>query len=297
MQVDTSPSIQGVVEQVRRMAEAGFSTAACSQIFGYDALTLLALVGAEVPDIELMTAVVPTYPRHPMVLAAQALTVQAATGGRLTLGIGVSHQVVVEGMLGYSYERPARHMREYLEALAPLLRGEQGAYEGETLKAVTMGPLSIAAPPPSLMVAALAPAMLRVAGRLSDGTITWMTGLRTVEGHIAPTIRAAAAEAGRPEPRIAVSLPVCVTGRPDEARERANRTFAIYGQLPAYRSMLDREGAPEPGDVAIVGDEESVARQIEAFAEAGATEYLALPYGSDEEQTRTFALLATLARA
>lgn len=297
MQLDTSPPVQGVIEQVRRIAEAGFSTAACSQIFGYDALTLLALAGAEVPDIELMTAVVPTYPRHPIVLAAQALTVQAATGGRLTLGIGVSHQVVIEGMFGYSYERPARHMREYLEALAPLLRGEQSVYEGETVKAFTMGPLDISAPAPRLMVAALAPAMLRVAGPHSDGTITWMAGLRTVEGHIAPTIRAAAAAAGRAEPRIAVSLPICVTEQPDRARERANQTLAIYGQLPAYRSMLDREGAPDPGDVAIVGDEESVARQIEAFAAAGATDYLAALYGSDEEQRRTFALLASLARA
>ncbi|MBO0683609.1 MAG: LLM class F420-dependent oxidoreductase [Candidatus Dormibacteraeota bacterium] len=286
-----------VVEQVRRMAEAGLSTAACSQIFGYDALTLLALVGAEVPDIELMTAVVPTYPRHPVVLAAQALTVQAATGGRLTLGVGVSHQVVVEGMYGYSYERPARHMREYLEALAPLLRGEPGAYEGETLKAFTMGPLSIAAPPPQLMVAALGPAMLRVTGRHADGTITWMAGLRTVEGHIAPTIRAAAAEAGRPEPRIAVSLPVCVTSQPDRSREQANKILAIYGQLPAYRSMLDRESVDGPGDVAIVGDEDSVARQIKAFAEVGATDYIAALYGSDEDQARTFALLASLARA
>jgi F420-dependent oxidoreductase-like protein len=296
MQIDTSLPVPGVVEQVRQMADAGLSSAVCSQIFAYDALTLLAVVGAQVPDIELMTAVVPTYPRHPIMLAAQALTVQAATGGRLALGIGVSHQVVVEGMLGYSYERPARHMREYLHALQPLLNGEQVAYEGETLKAFTMRPLEISAPAPHVLIAALAPAMLRVAGSLADGTITWVTGLRTIESHIVPVIAAAAADAGRREPRIVVSLPVCVTGEPDRARERADRTFSIYGQLPAYRSMLDREGARGPGDVAVVGDEESVSRQIAAYADAGATDWVATPYGSPEERRRTAALLTQLAK-
>src|SRR4051794_721421 len=124
--IDVSASIAGVIEEVRTLRDAEFDFVATSQIFGYDALTLLAVVGAAVPDIELTTAVVPTYPRHPIMLAAQALTVQAATGGRLTLGIGLSHQVVIEGMFGYSFDKPARHMREYLQALMPLLRGEAG---------------------------------------------------------------------------------------------------------------------------------------------------------------------------
>jgi F420-dependent oxidoreductase-like protein len=295
MQIDTSLSVPDVVGQVRQMADAGLSSAVCSQIFAYDALTLLAVVGAEVPDIELMTAVVPTYPRHPIMLAAQALTVQAATGGRLALGIGVSHQVVVEGMLGYSYERPARHMREYLHALLPLLNGEQVAYEGETVTAFTMGALEISAPAPQVLIGALAPAMLRVAGSLADGTITWMTGPRTIESHIVPLITSTAAEAGRPEPRIAVALPMCVTGEPDRARERAESTFSLYGQLPAYRSMLDREGVRGPGDVAVVGDEESVSQQIAAYEAAGATDWIAAPYGSPEERQRTAALLTQLA--
>ena len=295
MQIDTAQPIPQVVEQVRQMADAGLSTAACSQIFAYDALTLLAVVGNQVPDIELMTAVVPTYPRHPMVLAAQALTAQAAIGGRLTLGIGPSHQVVIEGMFGYSYERPARHIREYLHALLPLLNGEQVAYQGETLKAFTPGSLEVRAPAPPVMIAALAPAMLRLAGSLTDGTITWMAGVRTIESHIAPTISAAAAKAGRKRPRIAVSLPVCVTSDPDRARQRADESFAIYGQLPAYQAVLDREGVAGPGAVAIAGDEESVSRQIAAFAEAGATDFIAALYGSSEERPRTFSLLSQLA--
>jgi F420-dependent oxidoreductase-like protein len=186
-------------------------------------------------------------------------------------------------------------MREYLHALLPLLNGEPVAYEGETVKAFTMGPLQISAPAPQVLIAALAPAMLRVAGSLADGTITWMTGLRTIESHIVPLITSAAAAAGRREPRIAVSLPMCVTGEADRARDRAESTFSLYGQLPAYRSMLDREGAGGPGDVAIVGDEESVSQQIAAYAAAGATDWIATLYGSPEDRQRTFALLTQLA--
>jgi F420-dependent oxidoreductase-like protein len=295
--IDNTRPIPEVVDEVGGMADAGLATATVSQIFGYDALTLLALIGHQVPRIELMTGVVPTYPRHPIMLAAQALTVQAATGGRLVLGIGLSHQIVIEGMFGYSFDRPARHMRDYLRALVPLLNGEQVSYEGETLKAATMAPLEVDAPPPPVLVAALGPTMLKLAGTLADGTATWMTGPATVASHITPTITAAAEEAGRTSPRIAVSLPVCVTDDADAARERAERVFAIYGQLPSYRAMLDREAAGGPGDVAVVGDEEAVAAQLATVAEAGATEFIGAIYGTPAERERSFALIAELARS
>jgi F420-dependent oxidoreductase-like protein len=297
LSIDNSRPIPDVVEQVRRMADAGMASATVSQIFGYDALTLLAIVGHEVPDIELTVSVVPVYPRHPIMLAAQALTVQAATGGRLNLGVGLSHQVVIEHMFGYPFERPARHMREYLTALGPLLRGEQVSYRGETVTAATMGPLEIDAPAPTLLVAALGPEMLRIAGTLADGTITWMTGPATLAAHTVPTITAAAVEAGRPAPRISVGLPMCVTDDVDAARERAAQTFAVYGTLPSYRAMLDREQAAGPADVAIVGDEESVAAQLAAVADAGATDFSAAIYGSRDERERGFALIADLVKA
>lgn len=294
--LDTSRSIPEVTEEAQRAAEAGFDIVAASQIFGYDALTLLAVVGQEVPAIELMTAVVPTYPRHPVMLAGQALTVQAAVGApRLTLGIGLSHQVVIEGVLGLSFDRPARHMRDYLQVLMPLLHGEKVAHAGETLKTFS-GPLSIASPAPDVLVAALAPVMLRLAGQLADGTATWMTGPKTLESHIVPSITSAAAEAGRKPPRVSVGLPVCVTADTDAARERAARSFALYGQLPVYRAVLDREGAEGPGDVAIVGDEEAVAGQVRALGELGATEFLAAPFGDRDDRSRTFEVLAELAR-
>lgn len=293
--IDNNRPVADVTADVQRMADAGVALVGTSQIFGYDALTLLAVVGQQVPGIELMTAVVPTYPRHPIMLAGQALTVQAVTGGRLTLGIGLSHKIVIEGMYGYSFDRPVRHMREYLEALVPLLHGQKVAVQGETVK-VAAGPLDVRAPAPDVVVAALGPAMLELAGTLADGTATWMTGRRTIAEHTVPTITAAAEAAGRKAPRVSVGLPVCVTGDPDAAREAAGNIFSIYGQLPSYRAMLDREGAAGPADMAVVGDEEAVAAQLAAFADAGATEVMAAAYGSREDRSRTVDLVAELSR-
>jgi F420-dependent oxidoreductase-like protein len=295
--INVSKPIDEVVAQVSRLAEEGFDTAWCLQIFGYDALTLLAVVGREVPDIELGTAVVPTYPRHPVVMAIQAVTTQAASGGRLVLGIGLSHQIVIEGVFGYSFDRPARHMRDYLSVLMPLLRGEAVSYKGETLSAATIGPLDVKVDAPSVLVAALGPTMLRLAGQLADGTVTWMTGPATIASHIAPSITKAAEDVGRPAPRIATALPVAVTTDVDRAREAANRTFAMYGQLPSYRAMLDREGAEGPAQVAIVGDEQSVADQIAGMAAAGATDFSAVPFGSSDEIRQTLGLMAALVKA
>jgi F420-dependent oxidoreductase-like protein len=290
-------AIDELVGHARAAAEAGLASVWVPQLMDVDALTALAVVGREVPGIEIGTAVVPTYPRHPMVLAGQALTTQAACGNRLVLGIGLSHQIVIEGMFGYSFDKPARHMREYLSVLGPLIRGEQVRFEGSTVTARPMAPLKVAgAEPCQILVAALAPMMLKLAGELADGTVTWMVGLKTLSSHIVPSITAAADAAGRPAPRIAVGLPVCVTEDVDQAREAAAKTFAIYNQLPSYRDMLDREGAEGPADVAIVGDEETVTAEIARLASAGATDLAAPPFGNAEDRQRTMALLADLAR-
>ena len=287
------PTIDAAVAAAKQVEAEGFAGYYLPQIFGLDALTTLAIVGREVPRIELGTGVVPTYPRHPMMLAAQALTTQQASGGRLTLGIGLSHQIVIESMFGYSYDKPARHMREYLSILMPLLHGEASAFTGETLTG--NGSVAIETDPVPVLVAALGPRMLELAGRFTEGTVTWMTGPATLESHIVPSIQKAAADAGRPAPRIAVGLPVCVTDDADGARERAAKTFEIYGILPSYRAMLDREGAAGPADVAIVGDEASVAAGIKRVADAGATDFSAAEFAVDpEERRRTRELLRSL---
>ena len=225
----------------------------------------------------------PTFPRHPVVLAQQALTTQAATDGRLALGIGLSHQLVIEGMYGYSFDKPVRHMREYLEILIPLIQAGNVSFSGETLTARAGIEVNGAVPCPVLL-AALGTKMLQLAGGVADGTVTWMTGPATIEAHIAPTITAAAAGAGRPAPRIGVGLPVCLTTDVDGARERAARTFEIYGSLPSYRAMLDREGAAGPADVAVVGDEAAIRQQVSRLEAGGATDLVANVFGSGEER-------------
>ena len=282
----------GVVDQLRRLADAGFDHAFATQIFGPDALTLLAAAGAEVPGIGLGTGVVPIHPRHPMMLAAQALTVQAVTDNRLILGIGLSHQVMVEGIWGMSYEKPARYMKEYLASLMPLLRGEAVSSTGERVTTTTPLPIGVVgatAPPVTVM--------LKLAGTVADGTVTWMTGTSTVGDHIVPTITAAAEAAGRPAPRIGVSLPVSVTSNPDAAKERINQEMAIYPSLPSYKAMLDKEGAESAADIGFVGDEESVAASVARLADAGATDFMASITGDQAERERTFALLSELARS
>jgi F420-dependent oxidoreductase-like protein len=291
---DVNQSVDDVIAQVQGIHDVGLESAWTSQIFGYDALTLLAVVGREVPDIELGTAVVPTYPRNPVMLAGQALTVQAAIAGRLTLGIGLSHQVVIENVFGQSFDRPARHMREYLEILMPSLMGEQVAFTGETLKAATFGPLEIKAAAPPVLVAALGPTMLSLAARYTSGTVTWMTGPSTIESHVVPVIRQAATEAGRGEPRVAVGLPVCVTNDVDAARKKAAELFAIYGGLPSYRAMLDREGAAGPADVAIVGTKDEVSVQVRRFADIGASDFAGAPFGTADEIRASVDALAEL---
>jgi F420-dependent oxidoreductase-like protein len=276
--------------------DQGFASYWLPQVFGIDALTALAVVGHDVPGIELGTSVIPTYPRHPMMLASQALTVQSAIGQRLALGIGLSHQFVIEQMFGYSFDKPVRHMREYLTILRALLYDRAVQFKGEALSA--SGPVAISPEirAPEVLVAALGTQMLRLTGRMADGTITWMTGPSTLAEHTVPTLKSATAEAGRPEAfRVVAGFPVCVTDDPDGARERAATIFAVYGQLPSYRAMLDREGLASPADIAMVGDEKTVQSAIEHVAEAGATDFLAAEFGAtDVEIVRTRELLRNL---
>ncbi|MER7361314.1 TIGR03564 family F420-dependent LLM class oxidoreductase [Nonomuraea wenchangensis] len=288
---EMGPSLDAVIDQFQAAAKAGFAGVWLGQRTGRDALTTLAVAGRQTPGTQLGTAVVPTYPRHPLALAAQALTVQEAVGGRLNLGLGVSHRHIIEDQYGYSFDRPARHLREYLSALVPLLRGESVTYRGETLTAV--GAVDVAAAtPPSVLVGALSPAMLSVAGELAEGTITtWATASALAE-HVVPAITKAA---GRRTPRVVASTVVCVTSHEDDRRAWVTENFGMVGQLPIYRAMLDRGHAAGPQDTVIIGDETAVERQIRQLSDAGATELVAVLLGSEEEQARTTALLADLA--
>lgn len=292
-----APSLEELLKDAREAEAAGFASAWIANIFGFDALTVLALAGQATSRIELGTFIVPTYPRHPVALAQQALSVQVATGGRLALGIGLSHQVVIEGMFGLDYSKPIPHMREYLTVLNGLLSGERTTFTGEHYRVAAQLTVPGATKPP-VLVAALGPDMLRLAGRLADGTAVWMGGLAYLRDFAVPAIRAAAAKAGRPAPRIVAGLPVCVTDDPAAARRVAGSSFAVYGQLPSYRATLDRGGAAGPEDVAIAGSEDEVEAQLRAFDAAGVTDFNAALFAPrGESVARTYALLAGLARS
>ncbi|WP_214402183.1 TIGR03564 family F420-dependent LLM class oxidoreductase [Pseudonocardia lacus] len=271
-----------LVEQVTEAADL-FGTVWVSQALGWDALTALTTAG-RVPRVGLGTAVVPVLQRHPLVLAGQALSTQAAVGGRLRLGVGAGIGAMLGAMYGVPHDRPALRMREYLGVLRPLLRGEAVDHHGPTLTAVGAVDVPGTTPPPVLL-AALGPAMLRVAGELADGAVTWMAGPRTLHEHVVP--RLARAAAGRPAPRVVAGLPVCVTADADAARARIAERFAPAGQVPEYRAVLDREGVDGPGGVAVVGDEDAVLRQLHRLRDAGATEFLAAPVGTPAEQRLT----------
>lgn len=272
-----------MTNEASRAEKDGFASYWVPQIFNHDALTALAVIGREVPRIELGTSVVPTYPRHPMMMAQQALTVNAATDGRLCLGIGLSHQMVVEGMWGMSFDKPVRHMREYLEVMMPLLEGKPVAHAGEAFR--VNGAVDVpGGSRPGVVVAALGEQMLNVTAALADGTLTWCTGPQTLKNHTIPTIRAAADRHGRDSARVIAALPVCVTKDIAAAHERAAKVFVIYGQLPSYRAMLDKEGAAGPADIAIAGSESEVLDRISALADMGVTDFAAVEFGGTPDE-------------
>lgn len=288
--------LDALVVRARELEARGFSTFWIAHVFGFDALTAAAVVGRETRRIEIGTAVVPTYPRHPAALAQQALTAGAACGGRFTLGIGLSHPVVIERMLGLSWARRVSHMREYLAVLAPLLRGEPAKFAGDEYR-VDLALAVPGAPHVPLLLAALGDRMLALAGRETDGTILWMAGLRTIEHHVAPKLRRAAREAGRPEPRIVAGMHVALTSQRDAAREKIGRLLAMYRQMPSYRALLEIEeshGAPE---LALVGDERELAAGLERLRSLGVSDFEASPLATDEgAEERTLAFLEAWAK-
>ena len=250
------------------------------------------MIAESVEDIRLGTSVIPTYPRHPMMLAQQALTVNQVSNGRLDLGIGLSHKPVVEGMWGISFDAPVGHMSDYLQILMALLHDGTISYGGKHL--TSRGGIDVPADAPPVLVAALGPQMLKLVGRVADGTVTWMTGPETIRNHISPVINAAAEEAGRPVPQVIAAVPVCITSDLDMAEEYAKRDFGFYGDLPSYRAMLEREGLANSWDIALSGSFEQVADGLQKYADSGGTQVVAAVYGPDEAREQTVSELAKL---
>jgi F420-dependent oxidoreductase-like protein len=294
--VNDPSGLDDTLAAVQSAADAGFGRVWFPQlppatgVAGWDALTTLALAGARTPGIELGTGVAVAYGQHPLVLARQALTASAATDGRLILGIGVSHRIFVTDVFGYDYSGPAAYLREYLEVLGPALAGEPVDHHGRRITAV--GQLDLKAPAPPIVTAALGPRMLDLAGELTDGTVTAWAGPKALERQIVPRITKAAEKAGRSAPQVIVGLPVSVTNDVEATRKQVVENFGLAGQAPAYRAMLDLEGVESPADICVFGDEEQVVSQLHRFADIGATEFTAFPFGDAATQARTLDLLA-----
>lgn len=286
------PGLDDIVENAQRFEALGLDTAWIANI-EIDAVTASAVVGTATNRIEIATGVTPTPMRHPFALAQQAATAQAACDGRFTLGIGLCHQGMVENLMGLSYARPARQMKEYLEIAGPMLRGEGTNYQGDIYTTRWRG-LSHA-PPTEIIVAAMGPIMLGHAGRLASGTFVWATGPNTLADYVVPTISAAAEDAGRSQPRVAAGFPISVVDDAQAGYEAAARIFAHYKDIPSYRGMLDREGKPGVEDLAITGDEAAVTVQLERIRDAGVTDLVAFIYDTDDQsRARTEALLGEL---
>ncbi|MEV0054482.1 TIGR03564 family F420-dependent LLM class oxidoreductase [Saccharopolyspora shandongensis] len=292
-------SVDALIDQVKELAAAGLASAWFTQRFDHDAITVAALAAREVPGIDVGTAVVPIYPRHPIALSMQAQTAQAAGRGRFALGVGLSIKSFVEQTYGIAPHPRVRHLREYLAALRELLESGSVDLSGETLVARTTLPASVpgARPRVPVLVAAAGDLTLRAAAELADGALPILSGPRTLAEYTVPTLRRYAEAAGRPEPRIAVIVSGVVTSDVAGARARAEQNMAYYGTVPSYRAALDREGIDNPADLVAIGDEESIAKQVAEYFEAGATEliYTQTAIGSAADERRTWQLLGELA--
>lgn len=282
-------NIDRLLDHAEKAAADGMAGWWLAQTGMVDALTVLALAGARTgTDMELGTAVNATFPIHPTALAGKALTTQAAVGGRLALGLGVNHAPIVKETWGMTFDKPIRHVRDYLSCLQPLLEEGKANYAGEDYTARFEG-VRPTDTTPALLLAAMGPQMLKIAGTRADGTLLWMTGPKAISTQIAPHINEAAAAADRPAPRVICSLPIAVTDDEAGMRDFVSQILAGYGDLPSYRAMLDIDGYEGPGQAMVCGNEDAVRNQLGEIAAAGATEFAAAEIGGsagDFERTR-----------
>ncbi|MEU9242714.1 TIGR03564 family F420-dependent LLM class oxidoreductase [Streptomyces sp. NPDC048385] len=289
-----------IIRQAQRAEADGFASLWYASTVTGDPLTPMALAGRETSRIELGTAVLQTYPCHPLLQANRAASA-VATMGRpgLTIGIGPSHESLIRETYGLSYDHPGRSTEEYVQILARLLRGQEVDFQGEDWSVRSSDRMAPLAAPVPVLLSALSPRLLRVAGEHADGTVLWMAPIKAIDSHIAPRIHAAAAAAGRPAPRIVAGLPVAVHDDISEARAAVTATSGSYAGMPNYQRVLAAGGASSPADAAIVGTETSVAAQLRSLLDAGATDIWAaiIPVGPDHvgSMRRTRELLSALA--
>jgi F420-dependent oxidoreductase-like protein len=293
--------IDTTVQLAREAHEAGLRSAWFGQTFSYDSPSLAAIVGREVPGLHVGTAAIPVFGRHPLLVSSQAQTAQAATGGRYHLGLALGTKNLTETGFGIPYERPIARLREFLTALRQLVETGSADFHGELLTATTPLPAAVpgAEPPVPILVAAMAPQALRVSGELADGILPLLAGPRALAEHIVPAVTAAAQAAGRPAPRIVAFVPGVVTADAEAVRETATEKLAFYEQFPSYQRVIGLSGGTRAADLAVIGDEETVATEVRRYRAAGATEvvFTATDLGGEADRRRTWKLLGELANS
>lgn len=297
----SATTVEAAVRQVVQAEADGFTSMWFASPLLGDPLAGMAVAGRETSTIELGTAVLQTYTAHPVLQANRFAAAANAVGapGRFALGVGPSHRPGIES-LGYDYDAVVEHTDEYVQVAAALLAGESVKFRGAQIRGFGKPPALPGDQPIPVLVGALGPRLLDVAGARAAGTVTWLANVRAVERFVAPRIRQAAADAGRPTPRIVVGLPVGVHDDLGEARAAISQQLAFYGSMSNYQRIMRRGDAAGPEDVAILGDEASVTEQIAALFAAGATDLWAAPVtidGSPESKARAYSLLASLARS
>lgn len=291
--------VDATVLLAREAAAAGLRSAWFGQTFGADSPQLAAIVGREVPDLQVGTSAIPVFGRHPLVVSSQAQTAQAATHGRYHLGLALGTRLLTEGGFGLPFERPVARLREFLTALRQLTGTGTADFHGELLTAVTPIPARVpgAEDGVPVLVAAMGPQALKVSGELADGILPYLAGPRALERDIVPAVTAAAKAAGRPAPRIVALVPGVVTDDVDAVRETATERLAFYEQIPSYARVIELSGARRASDVAVIGDEKAVAAEVRRYRDAGATEvvFAGTDIAGDADRLRTWALLGELA--
>ncbi|MFJ7068255.1 LLM class F420-dependent oxidoreductase [Streptomyces sp. NPDC101115] len=292
--------VDSTVALAREARDAGLHSAWFGQSFAYDSPSLAAIVGREVPGLQVGTAAIPIFGRHPLLVSSQAQTAQAATGGRYHLGLALGTKHLTEAGFGLPYQRPIGLLREFLTALRPLLETGEADFHGELLTATTPYSAAVpgAQPPVPVLVAAMGPQALRVSGELADGILPFLAGPRALAEHVVPAVTAAAEAAGRPAPRIVALVPGAVTSDTEGARQRAAESLALYERVPSYQRVIELSGADRAADLAVLGDEETVAAEVRRYREAGATEvvFTATDLSGEDDRRRTWKLLGELSR-
>lgn len=288
------PDMEAMINRAKMADAAGIHSGWVAHLYAYDTLSLLCALARETSRIELGTAVIPTYPRHPIAMAQQALTVQAASKGRLILGIGPSHKPIIEGTYGGDFSRPLTHLREYCAVLNPLLEGRAVDHVGEQYRAVVDLCVADAAPVP-LIVAALGPNMLEFAGRETDGTITVLAGPSVLREHVVPRIHAAAKDARRPAPRVIAIMPISLTDDVDSGHREIAEALSMMSAFDSYKTILARSGGGGPADTALIGNAQQLRDQLKELEDAGATEVVGAVFSADPAiYDRTLDFLASL---